>query len=340
MPSFCRHGRLAENCPICSKKPRTQPGTVSARDEARRAAPRPPRPERPASSAPRRRPRASDVVVRRQARNVDDGYLNDLVPGLHASADARRLADELGFATARLDELRDEPVGLYARARELAETDVEEALWLCFQIAWASPLEDGREPFSALEDLVVGWADGELPAFSPESFGPRGGDPRRSTEAVGAYRALVAKAGSQAALLSGEAALTPQRRFDRAFERLALPGFGRAPRYEFVLSVGALGLIASEPSSLQLATRDTMDPTVLAAKRVFKIGDATLLGRRAAELAGECGVPVGALDLALRNWAAREEERVEAGAQPAVDHEIIDQIDLALGVSRAAAEDD
>jgi len=43
--------------------------------------------------------------VRQMARATDDGYRSPLVPGLKASTDAERLADELAFAATRLAEL-------------------------------------------------------------------------------------------------------------------------------------------------------------------------------------------------------------------------------------------
>ena len=55
------------------------------------------------STAPRRG--GSAVVVKRVARAVEDGYESELVPGLKASGDARRLAAEIAFSTARLAEL-------------------------------------------------------------------------------------------------------------------------------------------------------------------------------------------------------------------------------------------
>jgi hypothetical protein len=50
----------------------------------------------------------------RSARENADGYRNELVPGLKATADAERLADELAFAAARLAELVADPPSLYA----------------------------------------------------------------------------------------------------------------------------------------------------------------------------------------------------------------------------------
>ncbi len=71
---------------------------------------------------------------------------------------------------------------------------------------------------------------------------------------------------------------------------------------------GRLGLYELLADSLHLAsTRGVLgsdDPTTVAAKRVFGIGDPLLLERRAAALAQALSVPVETLDLALANWAS------------------------------------
>jgi hypothetical protein len=330
VPSFCRHGRITENCPICSKAPRTRPGTVSDRSSSPvRRAERKPAAARSGSSAPSRRraPRAGDVVVRRFARAADDGYENDLVPGLRATEDARRLADELAFAAARLEELSADPPGLYAEAG--AAGDVEEGLWLAFLIAYLSPVEDGEDPFAGIAAARTSWASGELPDLEGVALGPRAGhDPKRGPATLTAYRARAERAGSQAAMLRAEPSLTPQRRFDRAFERLSLPGFTRAPRYEFLVLASRLGLVELEPWSLALG--EAGDATTLAAKRVFGIGDTINLHRRSGELAAAAGIPTAALDLGLRNWAAPEGERVTAASRADVDPEVHERLASAL----------
>lgn len=266
------------------------------------------------------------MVVRQVARSVDDGYANVLVPGLRSSEDARRLADEIAYGATRLDVLGSDPPGLYAEAMLAGG---EEGLWLAFLIALLSP-QDGDEPFAAVAAARVGWDGGELPALAGVELGPRGADARRLEECVLAYRARVAKAGSQVDLLNGERALTPQRRFDRAFERLALPGFGRAPRFELLITAGRLGLLQVEPWTLALG--DPLDPVTTAAKRIFGIGDRVLLGRRVGELAGACEVPVAALDLALFNWA-RVEDRYAAGVDVEPDVAVHDRCAAALAVA-------
>jgi hypothetical protein len=321
VPTFCRHNRLEATCPICSRKAKRE--QVAA---PRRATPRPAR-----SSSGRRpaTPRGGDLRVRRMARAADDGYEHELLPGLRSSVDAGRLAEELAFAAARLHELETEPAGLYADVALAG--DVEEAAWLAFLIAYLSPLE-GDDPWAGIAAARTTWASGELPMLEDVALGPRSAhDPARGAATLLAYRAFAQRAGSQAAAFTGDASWPEQRRFDRAFERLALPGFGRAARYELLVLLGRLGAFALRPWSLQLAA-DPTDPTVLAAKRALGIGDPLLLQRRAADLAGAVAVPIEALDLALTNWTRPEGERITAGATVRVDAARRAAIGSALGV--------
>jgi hypothetical protein len=319
---FCRHNRLEATCPICSKK--QKPDGAASGGAARRT----PRPAR-APSAQRRRSvstRATNTLsVRRMARAVDDGYDHELLPGLRATADAARLAEELAFAEARLTELREVPPGLYADVA--TATDREEAAWLAFQIAFLSPLE-GEDPWAGVAAARSDWASGELPRSGDVPRGPRAAS---GDGAPAAYRAWAGRAGSQAAAFGGDPGWSAERRFDRAFERLALPGFGRAPRYELLVLLSSLGVFDLRASSLHLSTPGT-DPTVTAAKRVFGIGDPLLVGRRASALAAAVGAPLEALDLALLNFGApRPEDRVTAAARAQADPERIAAIRAAVG---------
>ncbi|HSD76090.1 MAG TPA: hypothetical protein VLA98_01750 [Solirubrobacteraceae bacterium] len=334
MPSFCRHGRLEANCPICSKK---QKGGYAPIRPARRIA----EPRQPAAAPAQRQrrggaPRAGALHVRRLARAADDGYRHDLVPGVHATADARLLADELAFSVARLDELAVRPPGLYAEVAAAGAggdaAEREEALWLAFLIAYLSPLEEA-DPWPGIAAARVAWATGELPALAGVPTGPRSAhDPARGERTVAAYRAWAARAGSQAAAFAGEPSWEPERRFDRAFERLALPGFGRAQRYELLTVLGHLGVLAVRPTSLQL-TVEPLDRTVVAAKRAFGIGDAMELRHRVVRLASELDVPVEALDLALLNFnRAPNAPRITAGASAHADPERLALLRDALGV--------
>jgi hypothetical protein len=304
----------------------------------------------PGRSAPRRPPKAatsgkprtgrgsaSNLVVRQLARASDDGYEHDLVPGLRASADARRLADELAFAVARLEELRGSPPGLYADVA--AAADPEEAAWLAFLIAYLSPLED-EAPFAGIEAARVPWATGELPVLDDVPLGPRAAhSSARGDATLTAYRARAAKAGSQLAALA-DPGLSPQRRFDRAFERLSLPGLHRAARFELLVLLGELGVIDIQASSLHFGAAAANDDFAVAAKRVFGIGDAMNVSRRASELAAGTGVPLAALDLALQNWARQPADRITAGSRATTDPQLRDRIVRSLGAQEAAVDSD
>ncbi|MEN3280741.1 MAG: hypothetical protein V7607_1881 [Solirubrobacteraceae bacterium] len=318
---FCRHNRLEATCPICSRKAKRE--QVEA---PRRATPR------PARHASGRRPsatRAGDLRVRRMARAADDGYEHELLPGLRSSVDADRLAEEIAFAANRLEELSGDPPGLYADIAQAS--DVEEAAWLAFVIAYLSPLS-GDDPWAGIAAARTTWSSGELPPLDEVPLGPRTAHvPARGAATVVAYRAFAQRAGSQAAAFTGDAAWTEQRRFDRAFERLALPGFGRAARYELLILLGRLGVFPLRPWSLQLGA-DALDPTVVASKRALGIGDPLLLQRRAADLATAAGVPIEALDLALTNWSRAPDDRITAGATVTAAGPRRDAIAAALGV--------
>jgi hypothetical protein len=275
---FCRHNRLTANCPICGKEL-----------EAELKAKAPPRPERARTTgAARARTsrtsggRSTGVVTRRVARAADDGYRNPLAPGLRATADAERLAAALTAAAARL-----EPPGPYPEIAR--EPDREEATWLAFLLALAGPA--APELQAAAREARPSWASGEVPEL-----------PEGRARTASAYRAWAGRAGSQAAAFEGEPGWTPERRFARVFERLALPGFGRAPRFDLLTGMGAAGLYALEPGELQLGLED--DPTTLAAKRLLVSGDRALLERRARDLAEACEVPLAAFDRALAIWNA------------------------------------
>ena len=283
------------------------------------------------------------MVVKRMARAVEDGYENELVPGLKASGDARRLAGELAFATARLAELAADPPGLYAEAA-LAD-DREEGLWLAFLIAHLSPLAGdgpaGGEPASAVAGAFAtiaarrtSWASGELPPLETGTvLGPRTTvDAKSPHRTLTAYRAWVERhgGGSQLAALTGEPSWTPERRFQRVFERLSLPGLGRGGRFELLVSIGRLGFVEAAPGDLQLV--EAGDEAVLAAKRVFGIGERMLMERRAADLAEAAGVPLAALDLALFNFGQPEQRRATMGSSADQDRDLQASVERTLGV--------
>ena len=253
------------------------------------------------------------MKVRRLARGADDGYHSPLLPGLKSSQEAERLAEELAFAVARLERLAADPPGLYAEVANPAG-EVEERTWLAFLIAYLSPLE-GDDPFAAISAVRVPWASGELPDLEGVQTGPRSAyEPARGSRTLAAYRAWAARAGSQAAAFTGEPAWMAERRFGRVFERLALPGLHRDARFDLLVTLGQLGVYELSAGSLQFGGDNRV---TLAAKRALGIGDSLLLERRAAELAGACGLPLAALDLGLYNWEAGE--RVSLGLEPGAE---------------------
>jgi hypothetical protein len=323
VPTFCRHNRLVENCPICSKKERVSAPTRSV-------ARRPSKPEGSGTTRPRKSV-SSGMTVRRVQRAPDDGYEHDLVPGLRASADAARLADEMAFSAVRLRELGEAPPGLYGDVQR--ETDREEAAWLSFQIAYFSPLR-GEDPWSTILERRTTWASGENPSLDGAVFGPRSGfDAKRGGEVFTAYRAWAGRGGGQIPALAGEETWTLQHRYDRAFERLALPGFGRPARMELLIADHRLGLVDLDPWTMHLSSATPMDPVALAAKRILGIGDPVLLQRRQRELAHGVGVPVETLDLAFYNWSLPvDEERYVSGSDATVNEAERDGIATALGL--------
>lgn len=263
--------------------------------------------------------------MRKSTQAADDGYRHELVVGLKASSDAQRLAAELAFAAARLAELAADPPELYARIA--AEPDREEALWLAFLAAYLCPTTD-EHPFAAIEAAHVPWAGGELPDLDVALGMRTSHDRSAGARTVLAYRAWAQRAGGQQAAFAGEDAWTPQRRFDRLFERLAVGSFGREGRYDLLVTLGRLGLVDVRSSSLQFAG----DATTIAAKRVFGIGDKMLLERRARDLAEAAAVPIEALDVALFNWAAPELGRATMGSRAVVDEDQVAEIAGVLAV--------
>lgn len=319
MPEFCRHGRFVQNCRICSPPAERAVGGQPSRSPS---AARGSSGASGSSSASRSR---GGLVVRRAARSADDGYAHELVPGLKASGDARRLVDELAFATARLDELAADPPGLYAEVAGAA--DHEEGTWLAFLITYLGPTVEA--PFAAIHAVRTLWAADALPDLDGAARGPRSShDPMRGEQTLRAYRAWAARHGGQAAAFTGDASWSSQRRFDRLFERLALPGFGRAGRYELLVVLGALGLYELRATSLRVED----DATTLAAKRLLGIGDRVNLERRAAALAEGLEVEIAVLDLALFNWGQPQDERATMGSRAQPDPVLRDRLAAALGL--------
>jgi hypothetical protein len=332
MPTFCRHNRMIQNCPICSREQSIEPRPLVSSSAPRSTLPRtpsqPPRSGGARSTSARSSGSSGGVRVRRLARSADDGYQSRLVPGLRSSVDAESLAEELAFASTRLAVLEHDPPGLYAEVAN-AQGDLEERTWLAFLIACISPL-DSDDPFASIRDARSSWASGEPPSLEGIELGPRTAhDAARGIQTVDAYRAWAARAGSQAAAFTGESAWSPERRFARVFERLALPGFHRDARFDLLVTLGRLGVYDLRGGALQFGGDNEV---TVAAKRALGIGDTMLLERRAAELAGACGLPLDALDLGLYNWDRGSRSTLGLGPDAEPDPDVLEAARAALGL--------
>lgn len=293
--SFCRHNRPTDKCSICSReldeKLRNQapiryvtvkkPGTT-ATPKSRASA------SGTRASSSRSSGGAGRVITRKERRAADDGYRNPLLPGMKATADAERLAGALTLATERL-----QPPGPHPVIADIA--NLEDATWLAFLIALAPELE------AVLTEAEPRWSTRDVSAL-----------PEAKQKTANAYLAWVERAGTQQAAFTGESFWTPERRFDRVFERLALPGFGRGARYELLVTLGAAGRYEVEAQSPQFVEDDT---TTLAAKRLFVSGDRMLLERRARDFMDAAELPIAALDHGLKVWATPG-EHVDLTADP------------------------
>jgi hypothetical protein len=330
VPTFCRHNRFIQNCPICAREQATELRPVVSPGSAKPAGGAATR----ARSSARRsgQTKSPSMQVRRLARGADDGFRSSLAPGLKSSEDAERLADELAFAAARLRRLETDPPGGYAEVAELggaAGAELEEGTWLAFLIVYFCPLQ-GDDPFAGIRAARTTWASGEDPVLDDVALGPRTAhDPSRGTRTIDAYRAWAGRAGSQAAAFGGDPSWSPERRFARAFERLALPGLHRDARFDLLVTLGRLGVYELRGASLQFGGEN--EPTV-AAKRALGIGDTMLLERRAAELAEAAELPLEALDLGLYNWGVGT--RCTMGLEPTAepDPDVLEATRAALGL--------
>ncbi|HWK25894.1 MAG TPA: hypothetical protein VNS09_04985 [Solirubrobacter sp.] len=268
---FCRHNRLISKCSICSRELDQR---LREQAPVRHVTVRRPgassTPKRPAST----RSGSGRLVTRKLERAADDGYRNPLVPGLKATADAERLARAVTLAHARL-----EPPGPHRALDETA--DVEHATWLAFLLALAPDLE-------AVIDAARPAPDADLDEL-----------PAAKARTAAAYRAWAARAGGQEAAFTGEESWTPERRFGRVFERLALPGFTRAMRYDLLATLGAADIYPLAGDALHFVEDDA---TTLAAKRALVSGDRMLLERRARDLADASELPIAAFDRGLAVW--------------------------------------
>lgn len=315
MPTFCRHNRLLQNCTICAREqnfearpvvsssaPKSaQPREPAARAERSDRAERPREPRVPRATATRG---GSALRVRRMARGVEDGYRSPLVPGLKSSEDAERLAEEIAFSATRL-----------ALMEQVASGDT------------AAEGDQSWREIMAPGDL----SDRTLLAFERVLHGPRGLRPGdRFEDVLEGFETWGARAGSLASAFTGEASWTPERRFERLFERLGgVRGLSRDIRFELLTLLGRLGVYEMRAGRLFLSGENE---ATWAAKRALGIGDPLLLERRAGELAQACGAPLEALDLALHNWGSGVRLSGGLADDAGPDEALLEQARSALGL--------
>ncbi len=311
VPTFCRHGRFEASCAICrNEKAKAEPQATRPAAKGT-AARRPTSSQTAASTGPKR---SRTVVTGKLTRNADDGFRSELLPGIRSSADAMVLAQELTLAEARLSAIATDAAGPWAAVAERA-SDPSQAFVAALVIAVASPddvagsLVTAAGALAALEPAAAELDDsGTLPGASAIAeildAGPRG---PRAHDASGAALAVPAQlaqrsAGSLATGLAGEASWTPERRFARLLDRLALKGLPRAVRYDLLVALGRAGALPVRADGLHLGTDQVTD----AAKRLFAVADVALLERRAAALIEATDVAWDALELALWNIAGAD----------------------------------
>jgi hypothetical protein len=308
MPTFCRHNRLLQNCTICAREQNFEARPVVSSSAPKATQPREDRPhsERAPRAAKAGAPRSSSgsLKVRRLARGVEDGYRSPLVPGLKSSEDADRLAEELAFSATRLSLMEQVAAG----------TDIPG-----ISPAW-------RE-IAAPGDVAV---RSQL-AVSSVLAGPRGINSGDSPDdVVAGIDAWSARAGSLENAFKGEPSWTPERRFERLFERLGgVRGLSRDTRYGLLTLLGRLGVYEIRAGRLFPSGENE---ATWAAKRALGIGDPLLLERRAADLAQACQVPIEALDLGLHNWGfgTRLTDGLAEDSEP--DELLLEQARAALGL--------
>lgn len=311
VPTFCRHGRFEASCGICrQEKAKSEPAPV--KPQAKGTAARRPTSSRSTPTATTGRSRT--VVTGKLTRNADDGYRSDLLPGLRSSADVIALAQELTLAEARLSAIANGDAGPWAAVASRAGNPIE-AFVAALVVAVASPdetagsLVTAATALAAAEPLLVGLDDSGAIAGASEvaailDAGPRG---PRAHDASGAALAVPAQlaqrsAGSLTAGLQGEASWTPERRFARLFDRLALKGLPRAVRFDLLVALGRSGALDVRADGLHLGN----DQVTHAAKRLFAVAETALLERRAAAIVEATDVSWDALELALWNIAGAD----------------------------------
>ena len=268
MPLFCRHNRLTANCPICSG---------SLPPSARR--PHPARPARVrgsrATGAQRRSPGDRDQARRPRRRRR-----------LPQPARPRPARDRRRRAPRRRARVGGRPPRV-PRPAPRGRRGAGAGRGVLARVPARARPARAHELHEAIVASRPSWASDEAPEIA-------GADPRT----IPAYRAWAGAPARRPRRFLGEPTWSPERRFGRAFERLALPGFAARPATSCWSRSAPPGPHDLAADALHIGKLD--DATILAAKRLLVSGDAMLLERRAAELAKAAGIRLGALDRGAR----------------------------------------
>jgi hypothetical protein len=313
MPSFCRHGRFVERCPICSKSlPGNEPGGGSSpRAKSSRKA-------SASTGTVSHGRRVRGAGVKRASRGARRGRR------LQLAADPRRARVGGRTAPGRGDRVLERapgrtgarPPGSLRRARAISphrhrarELDLLDDRLPLAPTGGSRPVR--IDPRSADEPRPDPWRPRDIGApAGPEAYrwacaaptSPERG--RRHARSPTRSGSAGPAAGSQAAAFEGDApgprsgALSGCTNGSRC--RASADGTLRTARHARPSrAVRAAGRLAAADGGAG------DDLTTLAAKRVFGIGDPLLLERRAAGLwprRPRCRLET--LDVALANWAA------------------------------------
>ena len=297
MPSFCRHGRLEANCKICTPEERPAPPRTSAAPRPRAGAP----PGR--RGAHRRADRPAGWSSGAWPASADDGY--DQRARARPARDAptpRAWPTSWPSPRPACAQLRADPPGPLRRGRAGRRPRGGDVAVPADRLPAAAGGRravgvDRRRPRAVGDRRAAGPRRRAAPARAAPHDPARGGRDVHRLPRVRRPRRLAGRRAGRRAVVDARAAL---RSRVRASGRCA--ACRARTRYDFLVTLGALGVVDVAPSSLLLGS-EAADPTVVAAKRVFGIGDAINLQRRASDLAAAIGVEIAALDLALVNWA-------------------------------------
>ena len=200
MPTFCRHNRLVQNCPICSKeqhvdmRPVVSPGGHTVRPpRARRS-----RAPAPRAAAPERRARtrrgSGGLTVRRLSRAAEDGFRSRSSPGCAPAPTPS--ASPRSWPSPPPGSSGSPPIPPGSTPRSpMPSRPIEERTWLAFLIAYLGPpTTRSRSPASSRR--ARHGARASHPGSTASPTGPRTAhEAGRGQRTIDAYRAWASGPG-------------------------------------------------------------------------------------------------------------------------------------------------